>query len=80
MYSAAEFQRICEELCDRLARNAEDPTAFQMLHSPQFTFACASMGLDAEEAARQITRIAAERRRCASEVPPSGRIPSGAAT
>jgi len=66
MYTAAEFQRMCEELCERLTRDAEDPEAFQMLHSTQFTFACASMGLEADDVARQLERIAAERRSLAA--------------
>jgi len=62
MFGAARFQQVCDSICDRLARDEGDRQAFEMLHSSEFTFSCALLGLDGEEAARRISRIAAERR------------------
>jgi len=62
MFSASRFHEICNSICDRLARDEGDREAFEMLHSPEFTYSCALLGLDGEEVARRISRIAAEGR------------------
>ncbi len=62
MYGPTEFQRTCNRICERLARNENDRRAFELLHSPDFTFTCAFMGLDPEDVFDHISRIAARRR------------------
>jgi len=62
MTDPADFQKICDTICDRLTRDESDVEAFEMLHSPEFTVPCAWMGVDPDDAGRRIKHIAACRR------------------
>ena len=66
MIPAAEFQRICNDICERLGRDRYDPEAFELMHSPEFTLSCAWMGIDPEEAFERLARIAAQRKEAAA--------------
>ena len=58
----ADFKKMCNSICERLAENRYDPEAFKLLGSSQFLFACTWIGVDPEFASRRIRTIAAQRR------------------